>query len=345
MRRGGLLIAVLALSLVAGASIARTETVEEFYKGKTLTIVVGSDVGGGYDTNARLLSRHIGKFIPGNPAVVVQNRPGGGSIIAANYIYNAAPKDGTTIGMVQRGIPLWKLTAQPGVQYDPEKYNWIGNMSAEVSVIAVWQANSPVAKVEDLYTKELVVGGSGAGGENETCPRLLNTVLGTKFKVVSGYKSQTEVLLAMERGEVIGNAGLSWPTLKTNKADELKAGKYKVLLQNGLKRDKDLPNIPLSLEFAKSAADKQALEFYFTQNTVARPIMAPPGVPADRVAALRAAVMAMAKDQAFRDDAAKIGLDTDPMAGDEVQRIVEKLVQTPAEVVARVAAATNPNAK
>jgi tripartite-type tricarboxylate transporter receptor subunit TctC len=334
-----------ALGVVAATGMAAADPVADFYKDKTVTIVVGSDVGGGYDTNARLLSRHIGKFIPGNPTVVVQNRPGGGSITAANYIYNAAPKDGTTIGMVQRGIPLWKLTAQPGVQYDPEKYNWIGNMSAEVSVIAVWQANSPVAKVEDLYTKELVVGGSGSGGENETCPRLLNAVLGTKFKIISGYKSQTEVLLAMERGEVIGNAGLSWPTLKTNKADELKSGKYKVLLQNGLKRDKDLPDVALSLEFAKSDADKQALEFYFTQNTVARPIMAPPGVPAERVAALRAAVQAMAKDQAFKDDAAKLGLDADPMSGEEVQRIVEKLVQTPPEVVARVATATNPNAK
>jgi tripartite-type tricarboxylate transporter receptor subunit TctC len=276
---------------------------------------------------------------------VVQNRPGAGSITAANYIYSAAPKDGTTIGMVQRGIPLFKLTNQPGVQYDPEKYIWIGNMSSEVSTVAIWQPSSPVQKVDELFTKELVVGGSGAGGENETCPRLLNAVLGAKFKIVSGYKSQTEVLLAMERGEVIGNAGLSWPTLKNNKADELKAGKFKVLLQNGLKRDRDLPDVPLSLELAKGDADRQALEFYFTQNTVARPIMAPPGVPGDRVAALRAAVTAMAQDQAFKDDAAKIGLDADVMSGEEVQRIVEKLVQTPPDVVARVSKAIDPNAK
>jgi tripartite-type tricarboxylate transporter receptor subunit TctC len=337
-------IGMAALGLVAATSAATAQTVEEFYKGKTFTIVVGSDVGGGYDTNARLLSRHIGRFIPGNPTVIVQNRPGAGSIIAANYIYSAAPKDGTVIGMVQRGIPLFKLTNQPGVQYDPEKFTWIGNMSSEVGVSMVWHT-SPVSKTEDLFTKEIVVGGSGSGAENETGPRLLNAILGTKFKLVSGYKSQTEVLLAMERGELSGIGSMSWPTLKTNKAEEFKSGKIRVLMQNGLKRDKDLPNVPLSLELAKTDADRQALEFYFTQNTIARPIVAPPGVPADRVAALRAAVIAMAKDQEFKNDAAKIGLDTDPTGGEEVQRIVEKLVKTPAEVVKRVSDATNPNAR
>src|SRR4051812_19595611 len=331
----GRLIGLAAVAVIAATNVAAGETPAEFYAGKTFTIVVGSDVGGGYDTNARLLSRHIGKFIPGNPTVIVQNRPGAGSITAANYIYNTAPKDGTTIGMVQRGIPLFKLTNQPGVQYDPEKYTWIGNMSSEAGVTAV-SNTSPVQKTEDLFTKELVVGGSGAGAENETGPRLLNAILGTKFKLVSGYKSQTEALLAMERGEIAGIGTMSWPTLKTNKAEEVKSGKIKVLMQNGLKRDKELPDVPLSIDFAKSEADRQALEFYFTQNTMARPIMAPPGVPADRVAALRAAVIAMGKDQEFRDDAAKIGLDSDPVSGEEVQRVVEKLVKTPPEVVKRV---------
>ncbi|MEA2984032.1 MAG: hypothetical protein QOD94_286 [Alphaproteobacteria bacterium] len=330
-----------ALAVAATLNMAAGESVAEFYAGKTVTIVVGSDVGGGYDANARLLSRHIGKFIPGNPTVIVQNRPGGGSIIAANYIYNVAPKDGTTIGMVQRGIPLFKLTNQPGVQYDPEKYTWIGNMASEVGVTVV-SDQSPAKKTEDLFTQEIVVGGSGAGAENETGPRLLNAVLGTKFKLVSGYKSQTEVTLAMERGELAGVGSMSWPNVKNNKAQELRQGKIRVLMQNGMKRDKDLPNVPLSLEFAKNDADRQALEFYFTQNTIARPIIAPPGVPTDRAAALRAALLAMAKDQEFKDDAARLGFDTDPVSGEEVQRIVEMLVKTPAEVVKRVSEATNP---
>jgi tripartite-type tricarboxylate transporter receptor subunit TctC len=340
----GRLIGFASLGLVATMNVAAAESVAEFYAGKTFTIVVGSDVGGGYDTNARLLSRHIGKFIPGNPTVIVQNRPGAGSITATNYIYNTAPKDGTTIGMVQRGIPMFKLTNQPGVQYDPEKFNWIGNMSSESGVVMVWHT-SPAQKTEDLFTKEVVVGGSGAGAENETGPRLLNAILGTKFKLVSGYKSQTEALLAMERGEISGIGSMSWPTLKTAKGEELKSGKIKVLLQSGLKRDKDLPNVPLSVDLAKTDADRQALEFYVTQNTIARPILAPPGVPADRVAALRAAVIAMAKDQEFRDDAAKLGLDSDPVSGEEVQRVVETLVKTPPDVVKRVSEATNPNAK
>jgi len=330
-----------ALAVAATLNMAAGESVAEFYAGKTVTIVVGSDVGGGYDANARLLSRHIGKFIPGNPTVIVQNRPGGGSIIAANYIYNVAPKDGTTIGMVQRGIPLFKLTNQPGVQYDPEKYTWIGNMASEVGVTVV-SDQSPAKKTEDLFTQEIVVGGSGAGAENETGPRLLNAVLGTKFKLVSGYKSQTEVTLAMERGELAGVGSMSWPNVKNNKAQELRQGKIRVLMQNGMKRDKDLPNVPLSLEFAKNDADRQALEFYFTQNTIARPIIAPPGVPADRAAALRTALLAMAKDQEFKDDAARLGFDTDPVSGEEVQRIVEMLVKTPADVVKRVSEATNP---
>lgn len=338
------LIGLAVVAVVAATNLAAAESVAEFYAGKTFTIVVGSDVGGGYDTNARLLSRHIGKFIPGNPTVIVQNRPGAGSITAANYIYNTAPKDGTVIGMVQRGIPMFKLTGQPGVQYDPEKFTWIGNMSSEPSVVMVWQT-SAVQKTEDLFTKELVVGGSGSGAENETGPRLLNAILGTKFKIISGYKSQTEALLAMERGEIAGIGSMSWPTLKTNKAAEYKDGRIKVLMQNGLKRDPELPNVPLSLELAKNDADKQALEFYFTQNTIARPIMAPPGVPADRVAALRAAVLAMAKDKEFKDDAAKIGLDSDPVSGEDVQRVIEKLVQTPPDIVKRVGDATNPNAK
>ena len=337
----GRLIGLAALGVVAATHAASAQSPAEFYAGKTVTIVVGSDVGGGYDTNARLLGRHIGKFIPGNPTVIVQNRPGAGSITAANYIYSAAPKDGTTIGMVQRGIPLFKLTGQPGVQYDPEKYTWIGNMSSEAGVAMVWHT-SPVQKTDDLFSKEVVVGGSGSGAENETGPRLLNAILGTKFKLVSGYKSQTEALLAMERGEIAGIGSMSWPTLKTNRAEDYKNGKIRVLLQSGLKRDKDLPNVPLSLDLAKTPADRQALEFYFTQNTVARPIMAPPGMPADRVKALRDAVVAMGKDKDFQEDAAKIGLDSDIMPGEEVQRIVEQLVKTPADVVKRVGDATNP---
>jgi tripartite-type tricarboxylate transporter receptor subunit TctC len=344
MQGVGRLIGSVAFGLVATMNTASAESVAEFYAGKTFTIVVGSDVGGGYDTNARLLSRHIGRFIPGNPTVIVQNRPGAGSITAANYIYSAAPKDGTVIGMVQRGIPLFKLTNQPGVQYDPEKFTWIGNMSSEAGVAMVW-TTSPVQKTEELFTKEVVVGGSGSGAENETGPRLLNTIIGTKFKLVSGYKSQTEILLAVERGEVAGIGTMSWPSLKASKAKEYKEGKLKVLLQNGLKRDKELPDVPLSLDFAKNDADRQALEFYFTQNTIARPIIAPPGVPADRVAALRAAVVAMSKDKDFKEDAAKVGLDSEVVDGAEVQRIVEKLVRTPADVVKRVSDATNPNTK
>jgi tripartite-type tricarboxylate transporter receptor subunit TctC len=335
MLRLGRWFGLLGLGLAATMNAAAAQPVADFYAGKTIILMVGSDVGGGYDTNARLIARHLGKFIPGHPNMIVQNRPGGGSIVAANHIYNLAPKDGTTIGMVQRGMPMAKLTAQPNIQFDPEKFNWLGNLSSEAGIALAWHT-TPHQKAEDLLSKELIVGGSGSGAENETVPRLLNAVLGTKFKVISGYKSNTEVLLAVERGELQGVGSMSWPNIKTAKQEEYRQGKIRILLQNALQKERDLPNVPLSLELAKTDADRQALEFYFVQNTIARPIVAPPDMPADRLAALRAAIIAMAKDPAYTEEAAKMGLDVEPIAGEEVQRIVVKLAATPAAVVQRV---------
>ena len=215
-------------------------------------------------------------------------------------------------------------------------------MSSEPSVVMVWHTGA-VQKTEDLFTKELVVGGSGSGAENETGPRLLNAILGTKFKIISGYKSQTEALLAMERGEIAGIGSMSWPTLKTNKAAEYKDGRIKVLMQNGLKRDPELPNVPLSLELAKNDADKQALEFYFTQNTIARPIMAPPGVPPIVLppCARRSSPWRRIRSSGrCREDRAR----PDPVSGEDVQRVIEKLADA-AGHCKRVGDATNPNAK
>jgi tripartite-type tricarboxylate transporter receptor subunit TctC len=338
MLRLGPVSALLGLCAAATIGPASAQSVAEFYAGKTITFVVGSDVGGGYDTNARLIARHLGKFIPGNPNVIVQNRPGGGSIVAANHIYGAAPKDGTTIGMVQRGMPIAKLIGQQNIQFDPEKFNWLGNLSSEAGVVVV-SNTAPVQKIEELTSKELIVGGSGAGAENETVPRLLNAVLGTKFKVVSGYKSNTEVLLAVERGEVQGIGSMSWPNIKTAKQEEYRSGKLRILLQNALQKERELANVPLSLELAKTPADRQAMEFFFVQNTIARPIVAPPDLPADRLKALRDGIVAMAKDPAYVEEAHKMKLDVEPISGNEVQRIVVKLAATPADVVKRVSEA------
>ena len=341
----GRLIGLAVVTVVAATNLAAAETVAEFYAGKTFTIVVGSDVGGGYDTNARLLSRHIGKFIPGNPTVIVQNRPGAGSITAANYIYNTAPKDGTVIGMVQRGIPLFKLTGQPGVQYDPEKYTWIGNMSSETGVVMVWHT-SPITKTEELFTTELVVGGSGSGAENETGPRLLNAILGTKFKIISGYKSQTEALLAMERGEIAGIGSMSWPTLKTAKGEELKSGKVKVLMQSGLKRDKDLPNVPLESGAGEDRCRPPGAGVLFHAEHHRAPDHGAAGRARGPRRCLARRCRRHGPGQGLQ---GRRGQDRDSIptrsAARKCSALSKSSCKTPADVVKRVGDATNPNAK
>lgn len=341
-----LLTAAVASICCASAVVAvdaqpARETPAEFYAGKTFTIIVGSDSGGGYDANARVMARHLGRHIPGNPNVIVKNMPGAGSIIAANHIYNVAPKDGTVIGLIQRGNLMAKITRQ-SVQFDLEKIQWVGNLSSEPGLIVAWHT-APHRTADDLFKTELTVGGSGAVGENETIPRLLNAFIGTKFRLVSGYPSNAAILLAMERGEVQGVADWTWGNIKARRPEFLRDQKIHLLMLVGIEREPDLPDVPLPQEYAKNPADRQAMEVFFALKTVARPIMAAPGVPEERMRALREAFMAMARDPAFLQDAQKSGVDVDPTAGDVVQRVVQKIAATPADVAKRLADAIMPN--
>ena len=306
---------------------------QDFYAGKQITLICGAAVGGGYDALSRLLARHLGKHIPGNPTIIVQNMPAAGSLVAVNHIYSAAPKDGTVISLIQRGMLTIKLINPGQTRFEVEKLNWVGSLADEVGVAFAWHtAAHKTAK--DLFEKELIVGGH-AGVDPELTPRLYNAVLGTKFKIILGYNGTADIGLAIERGEVAGIGDWSWSSLKKQKPDWIRDKKITVLLQSGLKNNPELPDVPNALDFAKTPSDRKILELFFTQKTAARPVIAPPGIPADRLAILRTAFAALAKDREFLADAEKSNLEVDPMAGEEVDKIVALIASAPADVVER----------
>ena len=306
---------------------------QNFYAGRQLTLICGAAVGGGYDALARLMARHLGRLIPGNPTVIVQNMPAAGSLVAANQIYNAAPKDGSVISLIQRGMLTSKLINPAQTRFDVARLNWIGSLASEVGVVAAWHT-APHKSAKDLFDKELIVGGH-AGVDPELTPRLYNAVLGTKFKIITGYNGTADIALAMERGEVFGIGDWSWSSLKKQRPHWLRDKMITVLMQSGLKNDPELPDLPNALDFAKSDAERKILQLYFTQKTAARPVIAPPGIPAERLAILRTAFGALASDRDFLADAEKSALDVDPMPGEEVDKIVALIASAPADVVER----------
>ena len=336
MRQGPTRAVAWTVSAMAGVVLlsdgAFAQSLEQLYKGKQIKLISSSDVGGGYDASARLLARFMGNHLPGNPQIVVQNMPGAGGIKAANYLYNVAPKDGLTIGGVHRTVPQAPQLGLPGTQFDAAKFNWLGSMNNEVSVCVAWH-EAPVKTIEEAMSKTLIVGGSGAN-DTEQFPAVLNNIIGTKFKVISGYPSGTAVGLAMERREVDGRCGWSWSSVVTQQGDWIRDKKINILLQISLAKHPDLPNVPLVMDYAKTEQDKQVLEFLFARQIMGRPFLAPPGVPTDIVAALRKAFDDASKDPALVAEADKQKQELTPVSGIAVQTLVEKLLKTPKEVVA-----------
>jgi tripartite-type tricarboxylate transporter receptor subunit TctC len=334
----------MLVALVAGvlsAVPAAAEGVADFYRGKQVILMVGSSPGGGYDAIARLVARHLANYIPGNPNIVVQNTPGGGSLTMTNRIYRVAPQDGTVIGLVQRGVLLAQLTKQPNVQFDVGKLNWIGSVSPEQSLV-VASSSAPVKTLQDLLAMPLIVGGTGATSDLEASARLLNATIGTKFKIVSGYPGQADVVLAIERGEIQGTADWSWSEIRTRHADLLNAKKINILLQNTLHKIPELPDVPLAMDLIKDDTDRAMGELYFGVKEIARPILAAPGVPADRLAALRAAFMMLKDDADFRMDAQTIGVDVDPTPAAKIDAYVKLTTAASPEVVRRLTDILNP---
>jgi tripartite-type tricarboxylate transporter receptor subunit TctC len=308
-----------------------------FFAGKQINLVCGAAVGGGYDALARLLARHLGRLIPGNPTIIVQNMPAAGSLAATNLIANTAPKDGLTISLIQRGMLLTRLINPGAVRFDLDKLNWIGNLSSEVGLAFAWHT-SKHKTAKDLFEKELIVGGH-TGVDPELTPRLYNAVLGTKFKIVTGYNGTADIGLAIERGEVEGIGDWSWSSLKKQKPDWIRDRKITMLLQSGLQSDPELPDVPNALEFAKTDSDRRVIELFLTQKKLARPIIAPPGVPAERLAVLRSALAALARDHEFLADAERSGLEADPISGEAVDKVVALIASAPLDVADRYAKA------
>jgi tripartite-type tricarboxylate transporter receptor subunit TctC len=311
---------------------AHAQSVAEFYKGKAVDVYIGTSVGGGYDTYARVLSRHIGKYIPGNPSVVPKNLEGGGGMRLANFLYNAANKDGSTFGIFNRGIGFDQLLGSKSAQFDATKFSWVGSTNNEISVCVAWHTTG-VTRWQDMLTQELVVGASGPAADTFQFPKIANGVLGTKFKIISGYPGGNDIDLAMERGEVQGRCGWSWTAVKATHQPWLDQKKINILFQMGLSKHADLPNVPLIVDLAKTDEDRAIFKMIFARQVMAWPFAAPPGVPKDRADALRKAFMDTMKDKDFLAEASKANLDINPVPGDEIQKLVVDIYGTPAPVV------------
>jgi len=320
------------LALAAALLLSHGARADDFYRGKQVTIVVGFSSAGTYDATARLFARHLGKYLPGKPTVIVRNMPGAGSLVAANSLYGSAAKDGTTLGVIGGGVVLEPLLGNPQANYDPRRFNWIGGRSRDNFLCLVWHT-VPVRTLEDVTRRETVVGATGPGSRTLTYPRALNELLGTKFKVVSGYPGGNEITLALERGEVEGYCGWALGSIKTRAPDWIRDGKIRPLAQFTLSKSADLPNVPLATDLARNDRERQAIEFLAADSVLAWPLMAPPDLPAERTAELRAAFDAMMKDPELLSEAAKQGLEVDPVSGSEIAALIGRLYRTPPDVL------------
>jgi tripartite-type tricarboxylate transporter receptor subunit TctC len=327
------LVRMFALAWAALLPLTTTaDEVEDFYRGKQVSLYIGYSAGGGYDTYARVLARHIGKHIPGNPTVVPQNMPGAGSLTLANYLYNIAPKDGTVFGTIGRGIAMEPLLGGAGTRFEATRYSWIGSMNNEVSVCASWYT-SPIKSVEDMRTRELIVGGTGSGSDTDTFPIVLSNLLGLKIRLISGYPGGNDVLLAMERGEVDGRCGWSWGSVVAVRSEWLQEGKITVLLQMALAKHPDLPDVPLVMDLARSDDERMAMELIFARQVMGRPYLAPPELPAARREALRSAFDATLEDPEFLADAKRIELELNPVTGAEIEQLLARIYSASAAAV------------
>lgn len=330
-----LLIAAAAAAAALLPTAAHAQSAADFYKGKRLTLIVGYAAGGGYDTYARLAAQHFARNLAGSPGVIVQNMPGADSLTALNHLSNRANRDGTVIATFSRTLaisPLLGQLSKDKAQYDPQKLFWIGSFNNEVSVVAIWAATG-VKSVEDLKSREVLVGATGLTSSNAVYPYVANNVIGTKFKVITGYPGTSHMTLAMERGEIHGNAGWSLSSVYAQHPAWIKEKKLNILMQLSTAKHPSLPDVPLILDLAKNANDRKAMELVFAPLALGRPLAAPPGIPADRGAALRTAFDATVKDKVFLAAADKAKLDITPIGGSDIQTLIANMYSSSAEVV------------
>jgi tripartite-type tricarboxylate transporter receptor subunit TctC len=329
---------VIALALALMPTIASADPVEDFYRGKTVELIIGAAAGGGYDLPGRVIARHMGRHIPGNPGMIVRNMPGATSVPMTNFLYNRAARDGTVIGMPNNTIPLepqLKLLSTAGaVAFDVGRFSWIGTPVQEPNVFWVWHT-APAKTFADLKTMKIVMGATAVTADNYLLSYLMNQVFGTRMTFVTGYQGQNDINLAAERGEVQGNTtGLT--NVLVNKGDWYREGKTRILLQFGTERAPEIKDIPAVVEFAASDDDRAIWRFFTMKFRMARPIAAPPDVPAERVKALQQAFDATMKDPLFLAEAKQIGLEINPLSGEEMAARIREMQTTPQAVVDRL---------
>ena len=318
-------LAFASLLLVGAPSIA--QDAGDFYRGRKMDMVIGYSPGGNYDLYARFIARHLGEFIPGNPIIISRNMPGGGSRTAAAWLYSVAPRDGSVLATFDQALPIAQALRDPSLRFDVKEFNYIGNPARENNTVTAWHA-SGVKRVQDALEREVTVGSTGASTSTQYAVAM-NALIGTKFKLVTGYPGGNDINLAMERGEVAVRGSNSWASWKSTRADWLRDGKINILVQIGLKRAPDLPDVPLLIDLARNDEDRAVFRLISAPTALGRPIVTTPGAPADRVALLRQAFDRMIADQKFMDAAEKEKFEIDYVSGQEMQQVVAEIVDAP----------------
>jgi tripartite-type tricarboxylate transporter receptor subunit TctC len=306
----------------------------EFYAGKSIELIIGYPPAGSNDIYGRIVARHLGKYIAGKPSIVVRNMPGAGSLTAANHIYNRAPKDGTVLGVVSAGIPLQAKLGQPQARFEPGKFLWVGRIQSSSSVTMVWHTSNAMT-IEDAKKRDIVLSATGAGSTGSLYPNVMNEVLKTRFKLIQGYKGTHEGMLAMERGEAEGHS-TTWEAVKSVNMRWVKERMIRVLVQHGLHRAPDLPDVPTSVELATNSEDQAVMRAIMGAAEIGKAYFTTPEVPLERVTALRRAFDGMLKDVAFIDDVKKVHGELEPMTGEQMQELIGELDSFPQTVIDRV---------
>ena len=319
-RKIGKFLAMVAFlcGIATAGSAADTEAAADFFKGKTVTLIVGFPPGGGYDMYTRVLARHFGRFLPGHPNVVVSNMPGAGSLLSANYIYNKATPDGLTLAMFASAAAMESLLGNKSAAFDMMKFSWLGSLSQDVIYCGVWQRPGAASAFSDMLKQETIFGSTSPDAISYQHPMILKKVLNANIKLISGYPGSREINGAMQRGEVNGVCGMPGSSIKSVFPTEVKDGRIKLVIQMGSRRSDEFGSIPSVFDFAKSSTDRAIMNFHFGQLLLGRPVVGPPGIPAERLTALRQALLATARDPLFMEEALKSGLDIDPASADEV---------------------------
>jgi tripartite-type tricarboxylate transporter receptor subunit TctC len=322
---------------------AHADGVEDFYRGKSISMLVASGVGGGYDVYARGFARYVTKHLPGNPVIIVKNMEAAGGLAAASTLYNTIEKDGLTIGALTNGVAMDPLFGNPGARFDSQKFNWIGSIGKLENVCATWHT-SPITSIGQALTREVVVSGTGATTNSVIVPKILNALLGTKFKIVSGYDT-AGLTMSVERGEVEGICGLSWSTLKASRPDWISGHRLNVILQVALNKLADLPEVPSAIDLVTDPQNRRVLELILIRQEMGRPIVASPGVPKERIEALRRAFGETMADPDYLAESQKQNLEIEPLTGAEIDRLLAAAYGAPKETVARAASLVEPGGK